>query len=95
MPASLARPAISSRLEETTHDSADFAFLGTNVDTLDDTNFPRQGFLVSAAAARYWYRELETPVQTYVAEIHFDVQGLMKYSTFYPDRCPFRPVACR
>jgi len=34
-------------------------------------------------------------VQTYVAEIHFDMQGRMKYSTHYPDRCPLRPVACR
>src|SRR6266702_682820 len=34
-------------------------------------------------------------VQTYVAEIHFDMQGRMKYSTNYPDRCPLRPVACR
>ena len=34
-------------------------------------------------------------VKTYVAEIHFDMQGRMKYSTNYPDRCPLRPVACR
>ena len=40
------------------------------------------------------YRFLEG-VQTYVAEIHFDLQGRTKYSTFYPDRCPLRPVACR
>ena len=34
-------------------------------------------------------------VQTYVAEIHFDMQGRTKYGTHYPDRCPLRPVACR
>ncbi len=34
-------------------------------------------------------------VQTYVAEIHFDMQGRTKYTTAYPDRCPFRPVGCR
>ena len=34
-------------------------------------------------------------VQTYVAEIHFDMQGRTKYSAHYPDRCPLRPVACR
>jgi hypothetical protein len=34
-------------------------------------------------------------VQTYVAEVHFDMQGRTKYYTTYPDRCPLRPVACR
>ncbi len=34
-------------------------------------------------------------VQTYVAEIHFDMQGRTKYTTHYPDRCPLRAVACR
>ncbi len=34
-------------------------------------------------------------VQTYVAEIHFDMQGQTKYTTHYPDRCPLRAVACR
>ncbi len=34
-------------------------------------------------------------VQTYVAEIHFDMQGRTKYAASYPDRCPLRPVACR
>ena len=63
-----ARPAISSRLVETTHDTADYAFAGTSIDTLDDTNFPRHGFLLGAAATRYWYDELSTPVQTYAAE---------------------------
>jgi hypothetical protein len=34
-------------------------------------------------------------VQTYVAEIHFDMHGQTKYTTHYPDRCPLRAVACR
>jgi outer membrane protein assembly factor BamE (lipoprotein component of BamABCDE complex) len=34
-------------------------------------------------------------VKTYVAEVHFDMQGRTKYYTTYPDRCPLRPVACR
>jgi hypothetical protein len=42
-----------------------------------------------------WDYRFMDGVQTYVAEIHFDVQGRMKYSTFYPDRCPLRPIACR
>jgi len=34
-------------------------------------------------------------VKTYVAEIHFDMQGRTKYMTTYPDRCGLGPVGCR
>ncbi len=34
-------------------------------------------------------------VQTYVAEVHFNMQGRTKYTTTYPDRCPLRAVGCR
>jgi len=34
-------------------------------------------------------------VDTYAASIHFNMQGTVKYTEFYPDRCPMRPVPCR
>jgi NTE family protein len=64
----VARPAISSRLDATTRDSADFALLGANLDTLDDTNFPRHGYLFSGVTTRYWYDSTSAPVQSYVVE---------------------------
>ena len=42
-----------------------------------------------------WDYRYMSGVQTYVAEIHFDMQGRTKYSTHYPDGCPLRPVAGR
>jgi len=34
-------------------------------------------------------------VKTYVAEVHFDMQGRTKYYTSYPDRCALGPIGCR
>jgi hypothetical protein len=34
-------------------------------------------------------------VKTYVAEVHFDMQGRTKYYTTYPDRCVLGPIGCR
>ena len=34
-------------------------------------------------------------VRTYVAEIHFDMQGRTKYTATYPDRCVMGPIGCR
>ena len=39
-------PLISSRLEGTTKDSGNFARLGITFDTLDNPNFPRDGYIV-------------------------------------------------
>jgi|SRR5688572_2394008 len=62
------RPAISSRIAATTKDSANYALVGINLDTLDDTNFPRRGYLLGAATTRHWFDSLSSPVQSYVAE---------------------------
>jgi len=34
-------------------------------------------------------------VDTYIAEIHFDMQGRVKRIEHYPDRCPMRAIPCR
>jgi outer membrane protein assembly factor BamE (lipoprotein component of BamABCDE complex) len=34
-------------------------------------------------------------VKTYIAEVHFDMQGRAKYYTTYPDRCEWGPIGCR
>jgi hypothetical protein len=34
-------------------------------------------------------------VDTYVAEIYFDMQGQVKRLERYPDRCPFKAIPCR
>ncbi len=34
-------------------------------------------------------------VRTYVAEIHFDMQGRTRYTATYPDRCVLGPIGCR
>jgi outer membrane protein assembly factor BamE (lipoprotein component of BamABCDE complex) len=33
--------------------------------------------------------------RTYGAEVHFDLQGRAKYTSTYPDYCPFGPAPCR
>jgi hypothetical protein len=52
------------------------------------TRFPR-------LQEEVWDYRYMDGVQTSVAEIHFDAQGRTKYTSFYPDLCPFRPVPCR
>ena len=42
-----------------------------------------------------WDYRYMSGVQTYVAEIHFDMQGRTKYVTHYPDRCGLGPMGCR
>ena len=42
-----------------------------------------------------WDYRYMNGVDTYAASIHFDRQGRVKYTEFYPDRCPLRPVPCR
>jgi outer membrane protein assembly factor BamE (lipoprotein component of BamABCDE complex) len=34
-------------------------------------------------------------VKTWVAEVHFDLQGKTKYLATYPDRCPMSATPCR
>jgi hypothetical protein len=34
-------------------------------------------------------------VDTYVAEIHFDMRGQVKRLEHYPDRCSFQAIPCR
>src|SRR5262249_28409705 len=48
-------PAISSRLEGVSKRSGTYGRLNIEVDTLDDANFPRHGYLVEAAATRVLY----------------------------------------
>jgi NTE family protein len=62
------QPAISSRLEGSTKDSADYVWTGYNYDTLDDANFPRRGASWSLAASRYWFDD-HTAASAYVAEV--------------------------
>jgi outer membrane protein assembly factor BamE (lipoprotein component of BamABCDE complex) len=50
--------------------------------------FPRLGEEV-------WDYRYMSGVQTYIAEIHFDMQGRTKYTTTYPDRCGLGPIGCR
>ena len=64
----VARPLISSGVEATVRDGADFAIVGANLDTLDDANFPRRGYLLSSAATRYWYEATAPATRTYVVE---------------------------
>jgi outer membrane protein assembly factor BamE (lipoprotein component of BamABCDE complex) len=40
------------------------------------------------------YRYLDGTM-TYVAEVHFDLQGKTKYYATYPDQCQFAPTGCR
>jgi NTE family protein len=61
-------PLISSRLTDTTRDSATFLAGSVRFDTLDDANFPRRGYVVEVGASAYDYRDLAgDAVQTYQA----------------------------
>jgi NTE family protein len=67
-------PLISSRLEGTQRDSARYARVEGVLDTLDDANFPRTGYLVSAQASAIDYRtDTGSPVQAYSIEGLFPV----------------------
>jgi outer membrane protein assembly factor BamE (lipoprotein component of BamABCDE complex) len=50
--------------------------------------FPRLGEEV-------WDYRYMNGVDTYVAEVHFDMQGQTKYYTTYWDRCGLGPIGCR
>jgi NTE family protein len=59
-------PTISSRFEGTTKDSARVATLNVTFDTLDDANFPRRGYVLTAETSTIDYRGSGgNPVQTY------------------------------
>ena len=63
-------PAISSRLEGASKQSATFARLSTTVDTLDDANFPRHGYLFDANATRVLYGSGDnSDVDTYLMSL--------------------------
>ena len=63
-----ATPAISSRLEGTLKDTANFARFALSFDTLDDANFPRQGFGASLRADHRRYSTGAGTVQSYGAD---------------------------
>ena len=66
-------PTISSRLEGTEEDSAFVARAGLFFDTLDDSNFPRRGYVVSTEAISLDYRSGGDPIQAWAANTLFPV----------------------
>jgi len=42
-----------------------------------------------------WDYRYMNGVDTYVAEVHFDMQGQTKYLTTYKDKCGLGPMPCR
>jgi outer membrane protein assembly factor BamE (lipoprotein component of BamABCDE complex) len=46
-------------------------------------------------AEEVWDYRYMSGVQTWVAEVHFDMQGRTKYYTTYPDQCWLGPLGCR
>jgi outer membrane protein assembly factor BamE (lipoprotein component of BamABCDE complex) len=46
-------------------------------------------------AEEVWDYRYMSGVQTWVAEVHFDMQGNAKYYATYPDRCSLGPIGCR
>jgi len=59
-------PAISSRLQGASKHSATYARLSTSVDTLDDANFPRHGYLFAGAADHVLYGSNDSAdIETY------------------------------
>ena len=67
-------PVVSSQLEGTVKDSGKFARLIVSFDTLDDANFPRNGYLVAAGTTSIFYSSMSgPPVQTYALQGLFPV----------------------
>jgi NTE family protein len=63
-------PAISSRLEGASKQSGTYARFGGSVDTLDDANFPRHGYLFEGNATRVLYGSGDSrDVDTYVLSL--------------------------
>ncbi len=63
------RPLVSSTLEAPQRDRADFARLFMTFDTLDDANFPRNGYLWGVGTTANWFASgRSSPVQAYMAE---------------------------
>lgn len=46
-------------------------------------------------AEEVWDYRYMSGVETWVAEVHFDMQGRTKYYTTYPDKCWLGPIGCR
>ena len=44
---------------------------------------------------RAWDYRYMNGVETYVAEIHFDMRGRVKRLEHYPDQCSFQAIPCR
>jgi NTE family protein len=62
-------PLVTSRLEGTTTDTAQYASLGAILDTVDDANFPHRGVLVAAQASAIRYgSDSGGPVRTFEAD---------------------------
>ena len=59
------RPLISSTVDETASDSAKVAFANLRFDTIDDSNFPRRGYVAEAHASSYYYAGGGDPIQSY------------------------------
>jgi NTE family protein len=63
------KPLISSQLTDTVEDSGKYLRLSASFDALDDADFPRSGYLVSAGTTTIRYSSGGgDPVQTYVIE---------------------------
>lgn len=69
-------PLIGTGFPETTKDRATFGRLSAVLDTLDDANFPRRGYLLGAFFTRHAYRTGDKPR----IESHL-VQGILPWTT--------------
>lgn len=67
----------------------------TKADVENLVGKPIMAMVFPNLAEEVWDYRYMYGVQTYVAEVHFDMQGRTKYYTTYPDRCWLGPIGCR
>jgi len=77
----------------------DFASIKAESTTKDDVEKlvgkPMLTMVFPKLAEEVWDYRYVHGVDTYVAEIHFDLRGRTKYYTTYKDKCGLGPVGCR
>jgi len=56
---------------------------------------PLSSMVFANLGEEVWDYRYMNGTDTYVAEVHFDMQGQTKYYTTYKDRCGLGPIGCR
>ena len=67
----------------------------SKADVQRDLGDPALAMTFARQGEEVWDYRFLNGTRYYVAELHFDTQGVAKYVAMYPDRCALRAMPCR